>query len=153
MNIENKEIKLLDVIDSFNELKNRRIQQSIEKRWAGNRFIFINKSDFPPFMIFKYKKENNQLSNKIMEIISKYNGTIKWVVKCEKNQLGNNVWMIYPSLISEVMKAYNKDYNFAKEYIATNEPSLSKNAYQDLDRLSQFLEAELVYSGFTKRIV
>lgn len=31
MNIENKEIKLLDVINSFNELKNRRIQQSIEK--------------------------------------------------------------------------------------------------------------------------
>ena len=71
MNIENKEIKLLDVINSFNELKNRRIQQSIEKKWVGNRFIFINKNDFPPFMIFKYKRENDQLSNKIIEIILK----------------------------------------------------------------------------------
>lgn len=129
---------LLNLIEEIGPLEWRKYQQRNPEVWVRDHFERESRSEFPPFISFRFQCEDIKIIEKLKVVVDGYKGKVKWVVDEHKRDglVGIN-WTIKPGRMLEV-KALALKYGLASsQYMAKYEPGFGPIAYDDLVGLTE----------------
>jgi len=132
--------ELLNVLHDLNALEWRKYGQRNPEVWMGDHFEREDRSIFPPYIAFRFEKENEYLISILNEVIGSYDGLISWVlIGCERYASSGMNWVVEPAYIKEVeAKAQSLGYS-SENYLAKYEPEFGSVAFEDLLGLTEHI--------------
>lgn len=132
--------ELLNILHSLNVLEWRKYGQRNPEVWIGDRFEREARSSFPPYIAFRFEKENEYVTSILNEVIGSYNGLISWVLKgYERYAYSGMNWVIEPAYIKEVEAKAQSLGCSSKSYLAKYEPEFGSIAFEDLVGLTEYI--------------
>ncbi|EJZ58767.1 hypothetical protein I1A_003098 [Pseudomonas fluorescens R124] len=110
----------------------------------GDHFEREDRSRFPPYIAFRFEKENEYVVSILNEVIGSYNGLISWVlIGCERYASSGMNWVVEPAYIKEV-EAKAKSLGYSSEsYLAKYEPEFGSIAFEDLVGLTEYIRKKI----------
>ncbi len=131
---------LLNLIESLGSLAWRKYQQRYPQTWVNNQFHTGDQSRFPPFISFRFEKEDGALVARIKSAVENYKGSIDWVLgEHDRAPLPGKNRIICPRRFWDVKPIALDVGMSAGEYMAEHEPGFGPLAYADLTRLTAYL--------------
>jgi hypothetical protein len=130
---------LLNLIESLGGLAWRKYQQRYPQAWIDNKFQIVDDSSRPPFISFRFEKEDEALIAKIKGALENYKGSVEWVLGEHKRApLPGTNWVICPKRFWEIKSTALDSGMSVGEYMAKHDPNFGPMAYEDLDRLTVY---------------
>jgi hypothetical protein len=131
--------ELLDLIESLGSLAWRKYQQRYPQAWIDNKFQRVDDSKHPPFISFRFEKEDAAVIARIKSALENYKGSVDWVLgQHDRTPLPGTNWIICPKRSWEVQIAELNAGMSVGEYMAKHEPSFGPVAYEDLEGLTAY---------------
>lgn len=137
MQILDNEGKLLNIINSIEPIKWRKYQLRKIEIWDGEKFVPYQ-DRYTPYISFEFQSLNNDLINKITNLIDIYHGSMKWIIYPVKNK-----WVICPKLVFDLQNLGINDYQSLQNYIYETIPYFISEAFDDLQKLTDFLNKNI----------
>lgn len=133
---------LLNLIESLGSLAWRKYQQRYSQAWIDNKFQTVDDSKRPPFISFRFEKEDEALIAQIKSALESYKGSVDWVLgKHDRTPLPGTNWIICPKRYWEIQLAGLNAGMSVGEYMARHEPVFGPVAYEDLAALTAHLSS------------
>ncbi len=99
-----------------------------------------DKSNFPPWMSFRFESDDDVILEKFRHAIDDYYGKIRWSLNEHKREgLPGINWTIKPRRLLEVKEQADKLDLSPSQYIAQYEPEFGPAAYEDLVGLTEYI--------------
>ncbi|MHA6572570.1 hypothetical protein [Pseudomonas yamanorum] len=138
--ILDSEGELLNILHDLGALEWRKYRQRNPEVWVGDHFEREDRSRFPPYIAFRFEKENEYVISTLNEVVGSYVGLISWVlIGFERYASSGMNWVIEPVYIKEV-EAKAKSLGLSSEsYLAKYEPEFGSIAFEDLARLTKHI--------------
>jgi hypothetical protein len=131
---------LLNLIESLGSLAWRKYQQRYPQAWIDNKFETVDDSGRPPFISFRFEKEDGAVIARIENALESYEGSVDWVLgKHDRTPLPGTNWIICPKRFWEIQPTALNAGMSAGEYMAEHEPDFGPVAYADLTVLTAYL--------------
>lgn len=132
--------RLLNLIESLGSLAWRKYQQRYPQVWIENKFQIVDHSGFPPFISFRFDKEDVVLIARIKTALDNYKGSVDWVLgEHDRTPLPGTNWIICPKRFWEIQSTALDIGMSAGEYMAAHEPNFGLVAYADLEVMTAYL--------------
>lgn len=128
---------LLNIISSIEPIKWRKYQLRKIEIWDGEEFVPCQ-DRYTPYISFEFESFNNNLINKIANLINIYHGSMKWIIYPVKNK-----WVICPKLVFDLQSMGMDDYQSLQNYIYETIPYFISEAFNDLQKLTDFLNKNI----------
>ncbi|MBN6112952.1 hypothetical protein [Xanthomonas bonasiae] len=140
--IEVAEGDLLNFIYEISPLEWRKYQQRYPKVWVGDHFEKVDRSEYPPYISFRFEDEREVIIERLKQSIEKYSGKVSWVLNEHRREgLPGVNWTIGPSRLWEVKEQALKLGLTPAEYLAQYEPEFGPVAYSDLEGLAEHIRS------------
>lgn len=138
--ILDSEGELLNILHDLNALEWRKYRQRNPEVWMGDHFEREDRSRFPPYIAFRFEKENEYVISTLNEAVSSYVGLISWVLIGYERYTSSGVnWVVEPVHIKEVdAKAQSLGLS-SESYLAKYEPEFGSIAFDDLAGLTEYI--------------
>lgn len=131
------ESKILDLIESMSGLAWRKYGKRYPQAWIENKLQTVDASGEPPFISFRFEKEDPALIATIKNAVESYSGDIDWVLTShDRHPLPGINWMICPRRCWEVTPTALGAGMSVGEYMAKHDPDFGPMAYADLTQLT-----------------
>ncbi|HBO3288861.1 TPA: hypothetical protein L4S14_001095 [Pseudomonas aeruginosa] len=130
--------ELLNILECVSPLEWRRYQQRNPEVWINGHFERAERPEFPPYVSFRFKNENQVVIDRLKKALALYSGKIKWLLVEHKREfLSGTNWVICPSRMVEVREEAIQVGVSAGQYLAKYEPEFGPAAYDDLIDLTE----------------
>ncbi|WP_153066130.1 MULTISPECIES: hypothetical protein [Xanthomonas] len=137
--VEAREGRLLNIINWMIPLEWRRYQSREARVWNGRFFEKQDMSTYPPYVAFRFVKEESVVVQKLMDSVAGYRGAVEWVMKGHlREAMPSTNWIIAPSFFAAESAARLSDMSIG-DYVATNDAGSSLLAYKDIDLLTEYM--------------
>lgn len=135
--IKNEEGRLLNLINCLSALAWQKYQQ----RFPFGETGIEDRSSFPPFISFRFEKEDPDVVKRLLTAVSQYSGAVEWMmVSHNRMELPGVNWMICPKKAFELReKAWKEEGIDVYKYLAIHEPNFGPVAYQDLLLFTKYM--------------
>ncbi|WNW12253.1 hypothetical protein RRX38_14235 [Pseudomonas sp. DTU_2021_1001937_2_SI_NGA_ILE_001] len=131
---------LLNLLYEISPLEWRKYQQRHPEIWADNHFERVNRSEYPPYISFRFEDENKAVIERLRQAVENYPGKIFWVLNEHKRDgLPGTNWTIGPSRLWDVKEQALKLGLTPDQYLAQYEPEFGPVAYDDLEGLTKHI--------------
>lgn len=139
--ITDKEGALLNFIEKMGPLAWRKYQQRYPRVWVRDRAEIEDRSSFPPYISFRFQKEQAEVIEILRNLIFTYDGEMRWGLEphFRENLSGTN-WLIAPENVIAMRSALKNDSITVYEYFSKEYPLFGPVAYRDLDGLTIHFE-------------
>ena len=119
--------EVLNLLESFGEIE-----------WARWGIVDGKEENlkFPPVVVWRYKKRNENLERLIIDAVSSFNGNVQWEMR-----LSTRNWIITPKRVLQTMD--KRRYKRGPEAIvalANEDPEFGEKANEDLPRLAEHIK-------------
>ncbi len=132
--------ELLNILHDLSALEWRKYRQRNPEVWMGDHFEREDRSRFPPYIAFRFKKENEYVISTLKEVVGSYIGLISWVlIGCERYASSGMNWVVEPVYIKEVEAKAQSLGLSSESYLAKYEPEFGSIAFEDLDGLTEYI--------------
>lgn len=139
-----KDSALLELIESLGSLAWRKYKQRYPQAWIDNKFQIVDASGEPPFISFRFEKEDPELIAKIKSSLDSYSGNVEWVLAShDRTPLPGTNWLICPKRCWEITPTALDAGMSVDEYMAKHDPSFGPMAYADMEELTLYLSKVL----------
>lgn len=140
--IEAPEGWLLNFLYEISPLEWRRYQQRQPNVWFGDHFEKVDRSEYPPYIAFRFENECEAIINRIKIAVENYCGRVRWMLHEHKREgLPGKNWTIGPSRLWEVQEQALKLGLSSSQYLAAYEPGFGPIAYDDLEGLNKHIQS------------
>ena len=130
----------MELIESLGSLAWRKYQQRYPQAWIDNKFQTVDDSKHPPFISFRFEKEDGAVIARIKSALENYEGRVDWVLeKHDRTPLPGTNWIICPKRFWEVQPTALDAGMSTGEYMAEHETDFGPMAYADLASLTAYL--------------
>jgi len=131
---------LLNEIDRISPLVWRKFRARYSNFWKDGNFEIVDQTSFPPYVSFRFATENIELLDKLVSVISEYDGYTKWsMVGFRRNVLPGRNWVISPEIVAKKREELG-DLKSVDSYFLSEFPDFSSPAYSDLNKLSGYIK-------------
>ncbi|QKI75475.1 hypothetical protein [Achromobacter xylosoxidans] len=126
---------ILNFIEKMGPLAWRKYQQRYPHVWVKDHSEIEDRSSFPPYISFRFQKEQAGVIATLRNLISTY-GELRWVLEphFRENLPGTN-WLIAPGDVIAMRPALKNNSITVYEFFAKEYPLFGPVAYLDLDGL------------------
>lgn len=150
--ILDSEGELLNILHELNALECRKYRQRNPKVWKGDRFEREDRTRYPPYIVFRFEKENEYIVSALDEIIGSYVGFISWaLIGCKRYAHPGMNWVVEPVYIKEVEAKAQSLGLSSENYLAEYEPEFSPIAFEDLVGLTEYIREKLLELDVSSR--
>ncbi|MFY4023828.1 hypothetical protein ACOTI1_07280 [Achromobacter xylosoxidans] len=127
---------ILNFIEKMGPLAWRKYQQRYPHVWVKDHSEIEDRSSFPPYISFRFQKEQAGVIATLRNLISTYEGELRWVLEphFRENLPGTN-WLIAPGDVVAMRPALKNNSITVCEFFAKEYPLFGPVAYLDLDGL------------------
>ncbi len=138
--ISNPEGLLLNLMDELSSLAWRKYQSRYPEVWDGKEMRRADHSDHPPFVCFRFEKEDPALIERLKLAVDGYNGGVKWgVYSHQRIGLPGTNWMICPQFMEENNEVALGSGLSVSKYMAKFYPEFGPMAYDDMGRFYEYM--------------
>lgn len=132
--------ELLNILHDLNALEWRKYRQRNPEVWTGDHFEREDRSMFPPYIAFRFEKENEYIISILNELVGSYKGLTSWVLIGWKRYASSGMnWVVEPVHVRGV-EAKAKSLGLSSDnYLATYEPEFGSIAFEDLAGLTEYI--------------
>ncbi|MCS3808631.1 hypothetical protein [Xanthomonas sp. 4461] len=142
--IEAREGRLLNVIDWMSPLEWRRYQSREARVWNGDYFEKKDMSTYPPYVAFRFVKEDFIVVKSLMDLVAGYEGVVDWVMRGHLREvMPNTNWIIAPSFFFAAENFASSSDISMRDCISKNDAMLSLGAYKDIDLLTDYVAGRI----------
>lgn len=142
--IEDPEGELLNIINDRSALEWRRYRQRYPKTWTGSHYERTDRSMLPPYIAFRFEREDQNLILSLSYAVSSYDGRTAWCLEGrERLALPGTNWIIAPEHVKEVEPRASCLGISSEDYIARFEPGFGRAAFEDLVLLTEHIRGIL----------
>lgn len=143
--IGDSEGELLYFIDNISRLEWRKYQSRYPRMWDGREMRRVDHSGHPPFLSFRFEREDSALIEKIRAAVESYRGRVKWGLYYHRREgLPGVNWMICPQFMEEKSEVALSSGLSASQYMANFHPEFGPVAYDDLDGLQKHVRSHFL---------
>lgn len=133
---------LLNLIGLLGETEWQKCINSKYKILEHGVYVEKNQSQSPPFVCFRFKKENSEIIQRLKLSVENYQGKISWIMRGRMREgLPGINWCIEPKRVEEVKNLADGIGLSPDEYIEKLEPNFGPVAYEDLIGLTEHIRS------------
>ncbi|MCZ8400612.1 hypothetical protein O9570_04115 [Achromobacter xylosoxidans] len=135
---------ILNFIEKMGPLAWRKYQQRYPHVWVKDHSEIEDRSSFPPYISFRFQKEQAGVIATLRNLISTYEGELRWVLEphFRENLPGAN-WLIAPGDVIAMRPALKNNSITVYEFFAKEYPLFGPVAYLDLDGLAMHFKKNI----------
>ncbi|WP_153065821.1 hypothetical protein [Achromobacter xylosoxidans] len=135
---------ILNFIEKMGPLAWRKYQQRYPHVWVKDHSEIEDRSSFPPYISFRFQKEQAGVIATLRNLISTYEGELRWVLEphFRENLPGTN-WLIAPGDVIAMRPALKNNSITVYEFFAKEHPLFGPVAYLDLDGLAMHFKKNI----------
>lgn len=145
--IGKKETILLDFVGSLGELEWLHYQSRIQEEWIDGHFNNVDRSKYPPYTSFRFKKEAPEIIELLVKAVQSYKGKVEWCMTHHPKEYGSGVnHRIFPIFVKNLRDS--KGMQDVNEYIESHYPDFGPTAYDDLVGLADHMRSVFKNAGY-----